>query len=325
MNKQLVFVAVAALLGTAAAGAQADTTLQFDAGQGAKNTVMIKNGMVRMVTSSPQGEQVSLYDSHKQTFTILDAQKHTYMVMDRQTVHEQARQFEQMRNQMMGQLQERMKQMPADQRQQMEEQMAKMGMGPSAQKQAPKFSTRKTGRKESVDEVSCEVYDSLRDGQPMGQACVASAQALGIPSQDYATLRQMFDFTQKMAAEFASSTGATPPNPLGAFDVANGLPVKISSPNGQTMTLTSVSSSPLSPEYFKIPAGFQKMDMSQMMSGSQQSGGQGSGGQPQGGGGYGGGQSGYPQQGGYGGGYRQQPGQGYGGQGGYPPQGGGYR
>jgi uncharacterized membrane protein YgcG len=300
MSNRVILVSVAAILGVATSTAVADTTLQFTTNQGDKpNWVMIKDGMVRMVSSSPQGEQVSIYDNNRKTFTVLDDKEKTYMVMDRNTVQEQAQSFKQMQQQMMAQMQERLKEMPAEERQQMEEQMAKYGFGTGAKKAPqPQFTTRKAGRTETVNGMQCEVYESLQDGKPVGQACVASIQSLGLSQADYNTLKGMFAFTRDMAAQFAAAAGGPmPPNPMSTFDNVEGLPIKVSGTGGEVMTLEGISHNSLSPNYFGIPVGYTRMDLSQPMGGPQgQGGSQGQGGGPSG-------QGGYPGQGGgYGGG-----------------------
>lgn len=292
MSNRVILVSVAAILGVATTMAVADTTLQFTTNQGGKpNWVMIKDGMVRMVSSSPQGEQISIYDNKRKAFTVLDDKKKTYMVMDRNTVQKQAQRFKQMQQQMMTQMQDRLKEMPAEQRQEMEQQMAKHGFGAGAKNAPqPQFSTHKTGRTETVDSLQCEVYESLQDGKPVGQACVASIQALGLSQADYNTLQGMFAFTRDMAAQFASAAGGPmPPNPMSTFDNVEGLPIKVSGTGGEVMTLEGISHDSLSPNYFGIPAGYSRMDMSQPMGGTQgQEGHQpGQGGYPGQGGGYG--------------------------------------
>lgn len=270
MRNTLLALGIAAATTLPAQRAAADTTLEFDAAQGGMNTVMVKDGRVSMATGNPPQAQISLYDSRAGTFTIVNPEQRTYMVLDNASIQAQAKQVQAMRQQMMAQVQERMKQMPPEQRQLMEQQMARMGMGPTAGTQpTPNFSTRKTGQTESINGIACEVYESYRDDQPVGKACVASAKALGVSEDDYRTLKNMFSFTQSMAKEFAASSGTpTPPNPLSVFDKTDGLPVKISGPSGNLMTLATVSNNAVSAENFQVPAGYRQTDLSQMMGGA---------------------------------------------------------
>jgi hypothetical protein len=297
MLKQLIGITTTALCGATVMSAHADSTLKFSTGAGAEpNTVMVSQGKVRMESVAPQGKSVVIFNDHQKHFISVNEQQKKYMLMDQNSIKEQVKMMKEMKKQWQTRMQEQMKKMSPEQRQQMEQQMAKMGTGPSqpGQPPAPKFTVKKTNKTENVSGVRCTVYESFRGSERLGDACIASPEALKLSKTDYQTLKGMFAFQRNMQKQFAMASGRpTAKNDMGMFDNIEGLAVKVTDNQGHVMTLASISHEPLAQALFKIPADFEKVDpIKQMQEGKP------------------GPQSGAPagQQRGYGGGYRgQQP------------------
>jgi hypothetical protein len=272
MLRPLIGIMTTALFGATVLSAHADSTLKFSTGTGTgaePNTVMVSQGKVRMESVTPQGKSVMIFDDSQKHFISFNEQEKKYMVMDQNSIKAQVEMMQEMKKQWQAKMQEQMKQMSPEQRQQMEQQMAKMGMGSSQPAQppaAPKLKITKTNRTENVSGVSCTVYESFRGSERMGEACIASPEALKLSKNDYQTLKGMFAFQRNMQKQFATASGRpTAQDEMGMFDNVEGLAVKITDNQGHTMTLGSISHEALAKEQFKIPAGFEKVDpMSQM-------------------------------------------------------------
>ncbi|MEN8131552.1 MAG: hypothetical protein ABFS45_15435 [Pseudomonadota bacterium] len=241
----------------------ADTTLKYTTDEGGKpNTVMVSGAMVRTESNYRRGKNMSFYDNRSKTLTIIDDQQKTYIVMNNITIKEQAKRMQAMQQQMLTQMQEQLKDLPQNQRRQMEEQMAKMGMGqPSANQPPPKFSTQRTHRSENVNGIGCVIYESYQNKQKIGDACIAEAQALKISKSDYQTLQGMFSFLRHLTRQFTMGTPGGG-SEIGMFDNVQGLPVKVTSTQGEVMTLSGISTQGLAAELFKIPDGYKSADMS---------------------------------------------------------------
>lgn len=242
----------------------ADVTLKYTTGEGGEpNTVMVSGAMVRTESSYRQGKSMSLYDNRNKTLTIINDQKKTYIVMNDNTIKEQAKRMQSMQKQMMTKMQEQLKDMPQNQRRQLEEQMAKMGMDhPSANKLPPKFSTKRTHRSENINGIGCVIYESYQNNQKMGDACIAEAQALKISKADYQTLQGMFSFLRQMTRQFTMGAPGGG-SEMGMFDNVQGLPVKVTSTEGEVMTLSGISTQGLAAELFKMPDGYKPADMTE--------------------------------------------------------------
>ncbi len=241
-----------ALILLAAPLAQADTTLTYQSQPSGSNTVMIRDGMVRMVTPQPQGggKTVSIYDGQKNRFIVIDERQHRYMTMDKAKLAEQAKRMEQMRTQMMAQMREQMKDMPAEQRKMIEQQMARFAAGKN--RPEPKVEVRKTGQTQTVNGFRCEMYQSFIDGKPAGEACIADPKQLGVPRADYQAMKNMFAFMADMAQTLSGNQSSGPQG----FEEVPGLPVLTRDPNGGVMELKRVETRPLDPKLFQIPAGY---------------------------------------------------------------------
>jgi hypothetical protein len=290
MLRQLIGITTTALFGATIMSAHADSTLKFSTGTGAEpNTVMVSQGKVRMESVTPQGKSVVIFNDNQKHFMSLNEQEKKYMLMDQNTIKEQVRMMKEMKKQWQAKMQEQMKQMSPEQRQQMEQQMAKMGAGPSqpGQPPAPKFTVNKTNRTENVSGVRCTVYESFRGSERLGDACIASPEALKLPKTDYQTLKGMFAFQRNMQKQFATASGRpTAQNDMGMFDNVEGLAVKVTDNQGHIMTLASISHEPLAQKLFSIPADFEKVDpIKQMQEGKKPGPGGAPAGQPRGDGG----------------------------------------
>ncbi len=254
MSTKTAAVCGALILFAGAGAALADATLTYQSPRTGSSTVMIHNGMVRMTTPQPGGggSSVSIFDSHKGRFIVLDEARRSYIAMDKATISEQAKRMKEMQAQMMAQMRERMKDMPAEQRQMMEQQMAQFEEGRS--RPMPKVEIRKTGKTEVVNGFRCTVYQSYIDGKPASEACVADPKSLGLSPQDYQAIKDMFAFMADMAQTVSGSQGRTPQG----FEEVPGLPVRTRAPGGETMELKRVETRPLDDQLFRIPAGYQK-------------------------------------------------------------------
>ncbi len=263
MSKMVIRNLMIIVLCVATTCAVADSTLKFRTRNNADtNAVMIRGDKVRMESATSEGAQISIYSSKNKTFTVLNKEQKSYIVMDQNSVKEQAIRIKDTQQRLMAQMREQMRNMPPEQRKMVEQKMAELSSMDTGKMKPSTFSARKTGNTKRIGGIECDVYQSYRDGRPLGDACIANRKALNLSESDYTTLRGMFAFLREMRMQFASGSGvATPETEMGLFEDIDGLPVKVTSTSGEQMTLEEVSDKALSPELFEIPAGFKKVDM----------------------------------------------------------------
>ncbi len=122
---------------------------------------------------------------------------------------------------------------------------------------APQMATRPTEQRQQINGIACRVYEVLRDGQVVGQLCLAQADDLsGLSPAEYNSLMALNAFNRRMAKV------AQPQTDFGmqGLEMA-GIPVRVVGPDGKpVMELTRVSHQALSADLFTVPQGYRQFD-----------------------------------------------------------------
>lgn len=220
--------------------AQADSTLNFIAPGNVQIPTSVNDQFVRMQMSASEWV---LYDVTKDAVSIVDDNKKEYSVIDKATISQLTTQFATQRSELEAML----KTMPAEQRKQMEQMMAEVL---SAEKFNP---TLKNGKgTQTVSGFECQPKDVYVNGEHKQRVCVVEADKLGISPAEWTTMTGLFDMFSKMPA------GPKQPS----LDQFGGVPVQISSPNGDVQqTLASVSHESVSADRFKVPAKYFRREL----------------------------------------------------------------
>ncbi|MFK8014377.1 MAG: DUF4412 domain-containing protein [Gammaproteobacteria bacterium] len=236
----------------AANTAIADTELtmaQSDGGDDASTTVIsVQKGKVAF---SEDGIVQSIYDSANGAFTQIDHAGKGYMVMDSESMGQMADQV----SDMVKQFEAQMANMPPEQREAMMK-MIPADMRAKLSGSAPKktVSVEWTGDSDKVAGYKCKIASvTLPDGD-RSTACVAKADALGIPGSDYDAMAAMLETMQELASRF----GVAPDMP--SAKQMGGVPIRMTG-SEQAMELQSVSTDELSSAIFEVPAGYRKRSM----------------------------------------------------------------
>jgi hypothetical protein len=322
MSKTVNSIPILLLLSFTATSGFADVTLKYSSKTtGQPNTVMVSGVMVRTESINSQGKNMSIYDNRKKTLTLINNEQKTYVVVDSAVIEKQAKRIHERQKKIMEEVHQQLQTMSPEQRKLTEQKMAEQGVEGVKPKQAPsRISTNRTGRLETLNGIPCVVYETFRNEEKIGEACIAGPDALKISHADYQTLQGLFTFLRSMTKQFAAGAyGAG--NEMSMFDNVEGLPVKMANTQGDTIILEDVADKVLSAEQFSVPSDYTladlsdpgKMDNSQGPTNSSPSGKHT---QPPPGatGGYGSSQGGYRRphgQGGYDGSYPSPPPQGY--------------
>lgn len=162
-------------------------------------------------------------------------------------------------------MQEKMKSLPPEQRARIEAMMAQQGGAPGAPPPASSRNLKfdKTGEKKTVSGFACEVYRVTNDGRPVEEDCIASFGAATLTKEDG-------DAFKRVAEMFKGARG--PASQIERWDDYPGFPIVRAKlgPDGKvvhTTTVKSIKHDALSPDLFKVPAGFTKSAMGPGMMG----------------------------------------------------------
>lgn len=251
MQRVLIFTCLlAGGLFTARAGA--DTTIEFAVKQSPTaaaqtQSVYIKDGMLMVKAAGGDPTADLLFDENTGVMTIINHQDKTFMRLDENRIGEMTQQAESMMTAVQQQMAQQMANMPPEQAARMREMMGNMGMGgmgaPPPPPEPSKLVKKGAGKISGID---CQKMDVVKGSRRVAEICVASPDSAGIPGQDYAVIKAMQGFGERVAEKtsgFLSRFGSEMPE-FGGMQV-DGVPlsmVDLSSETQTSMTVTRIDS-----------------------------------------------------------------------------------
>lgn len=257
MNR--IAIAIAALGLITSTAVNADTRMTFSTSQGEVSQFSIKGDRIRM-EGGDEGNVVTLFDASSKRLTVIESSERSYYHMDAETMKRQSEQMSEQMQQIRKQMEEQMENMPEEQREMMREQMEQMMPEGAGQQEEPaNLRIERRGRHASVAGIRCEKITVHADNKPIHQACVATADNLGMPRSDMSTLRSLFAMLDEMAVGFGGGSAARAParvvNELG------GVPIQAEDlEGGASWTLQDVRSDTVEASDFEIPGGYREVD-----------------------------------------------------------------
>lgn len=232
--------------------AQADVVLEYQQGQ-SSHRIVVAGEKVRM--DSPKGDGYMIYDAAKSAMYMVTPRRKEYMVMDAQAMEKMSG----MMNAAMQQMEAQLAQLPPAQREQMRQMMGgMMGM----QKKPVQVEMNATGEQGRGKLGRCEWYQMKVNGKPVQTACLADADAVGVPADDLAALQGMFAFLKEMLSKVPMIKAED--MAVGVFD-EDKLPIIHRNRMGQNDgELVKVSQGEVDAGLFVIPAGYRQRTMDEM-------------------------------------------------------------
>jgi|RhiMethySRZTD1v2_1073278.scaffolds.fasta_scaffold84547_2 hypothetical protein len=210
------------------------------------------------IASSAGRKQAVVFDGSAQVMRMIDDDGKTYTEMTKGDL-------DRVRGQMdgaMAQMQERMKNMPPEQRARMEAMMKGRGAAMPGTAAGPPTEYKKIGT-DKVGKWTCDKYEGTKSGEKVSEVCTVAPAALGFTPADFEVTRQLAEFFRSMmpqAADGLFSIGSATPNP----NSFSGVPVRfVSLRNGAVQTVSEVTEASRQnfPEtLFQVPAGYQKRE-----------------------------------------------------------------
>lgn len=108
-----------------------------------------------------------------------------------------------------------------------------------------------TGNKDTVAGIRCNIVNEIENEKPVAEHCMASASALGMSQREMITMARLVDFSRQW----------TDPDWIATQSNEQFVSIR-SRPAGESATFQLKSVSHLTPpsDYFRVPAGYQKLD-----------------------------------------------------------------
>jgi len=254
-------LAVASLCISVSAASLADTRLAIkntEAGEESQiQAVMITHGKVRMEQGALD-DTVLLYHQANNTFYAIQPSQKSFMELDPVKAGELMDQASQMQQQMMAQLQERLKDLPEDQRRQMMEMMQRSGQPmPGMPEEPVRYEPRRES--DSVGGFNCSWVDAFQGERKVRELCLADPGSMGMPSGDKDTMLAMQSSMQALAKRLGSA---------GMFqdDMPDGFPVHVRHYDAggglsSEQQVQGVSFDSIDAGLFEVPAGYKKQEL----------------------------------------------------------------
>jgi len=209
-------------------------------------------------------KQGIVYLGDAKVMRMIDYGNKTYREMTEQDFQRLGDSMKQMR-QMMD---EKLKNMPPQQRQMIEQMMKqKMGAMPGAGAPAPVVYT-KVASGQRIGQWTCDQYDGVREGQKVWEVCAVDFAQFGVQPSDMRVFQQMAEMFKSLMPQ-----GMDEMFKVGFDEQQNeqgfkGVPVhRVSFRNGapdQQFDITEVTRQDIDDALFEVPAGFKKVAMPQM-------------------------------------------------------------
>ena len=197
-----------------------------------------------------------IFRGDKGLLWIIDDAKKSYQEVDKATIDQMAEQMAGARSRM----QERLAQLPPEQRAQAEAMMKKYNSAPNTSR----VDYRKMGQTRVINGQLCTLYDHYSGKELEAHLWVAPYSALRLSPSDGAVFQKMGEFTEKLTTSIGGSRKQDyiPMHELGGIplftqNVSNG---KVTAES----QVESVSRAPILPGSFDLPAGYKAQPMPEL-------------------------------------------------------------
>ncbi|AGA34606.1 hypothetical protein TVNIR_2969 [Thioalkalivibrio nitratireducens DSM 14787] len=233
--------------------ASADAVLRFVDSHGEHSQMLVKAPYARMdIVNGGSGHTgYMLFYAEDRSLYVVDDGSGTYMPLNEDVIDAQKRAMDEMIDGMRSRIQ----QLPPEARAEMERQF---GIGVDA---GPvEVSAQPTGREQDLNGLRCQEKEILVAGRVQHVACVADAETLGLSPVDFETIsalmERLFDLSKRALDAGGPIAMAMGSNVIPRLD---GVPLTVRDVrDGVTTRLTGISTDPISPELFRVPASYRE-------------------------------------------------------------------
>jgi hypothetical protein len=275
MNLRIAVLTIATL-GMTASNAVAGVILTAKGGQRKgqeESTLYFEGNKMRIEGTGSDQESILIYDGDTQRMIAIEPKKKTFTEMTPESLKAATSDAQKKMQESMSkmspeqrkQMDAAMAQMDPEQRKRMQEMMS--GKMPSQDPKSdaePPAKWERTGTTQTVAGYACEGFKQVKKGKVKATGCYIPWNAGALTKADIAPLTKMQEFMAQ-----AGWTGMTRHGVLEELRNAPGFPgiwenVGDDGKPYDNQTLTSIKRGSVSADKFRPPAGFSKVDMSQL-------------------------------------------------------------
>ena len=184
--------------------AQMEST-RIETGEVTHDEILLDADRLRVNSTSKDSNRSFMYltDGGRERIVLLDKNRNEYREMDKQSIDQASQQLQGV----MAQMQEKMKNMPPEQREMMEK-MMKGKMGQAAGRGAAPIRTVYTAKGSgSVNGYSCTRYEGVRGTEKVAEVCAAKPSDLRVSASDFQVFEKMKEFSASMQTAFLNAVG----------------------------------------------------------------------------------------------------------------------
>lgn len=247
--------------GTAAV--HADSALQYRLnGQEDIQPILIKGGKVLIPGLEGAGHHRDLlYDSGRSEAVLIDHKAHTYVKVNKETIERVSRQSEPLQPLLAG-LGSQLKKLTPEQRAKWQGMLGGIDLDKlaAATQASSPMRLAKDGAPRKVGSFTCDPVMVLRGKDKVAEVCLSQADVVGLTADDYATLRSMLDFAQRVAKKTQGLSGLMGFSiPMVSVQDLPGVPVEIRSMgtrHTEKAQLASVDPSGSAAVAMTVPEGY---------------------------------------------------------------------
>lgn len=263
------FAKLSCLLGVlAAAGAHADSALQYRLnGQPDTHLILVKDGKVLIPNlDGADHHRDLLFDRSLREAILIDHKTQTYVKVNKQAIEKISRQTEPLQPLLAG-LGSQLKNLTPEQRAKWQGMLGGIDLDKfvaATQTRTPMLLS-KQGPARTVGSYTCTPVTVQRGKDKVAEVCLSDAHALGLAEDDYATLRSLLDFAERVAKKtqgLSSLMGFS--IPVVEVESMPGIPVEIRSigrKHSEQAQLASVGQPGDATVALTVPEGYRGEDL----------------------------------------------------------------
>lgn len=261
MRYRLLALSMLALISSPTA-VYAESALQYRLkGRDTLQKILVKEGRVLIPGLDADSRRDFLFDRDRSQAAVIDHGAQSFITVDDKAIERLRRQSEPLQPLLAG-LGAQLKNLTPEQRAKWQGMLGGIDLervASASTKTAPAHLARGT-KHQKVGAFECERMTVLSGSKKLAEVCVSQAESLGLPEDDYVTLRSLFDFAQTMAAKTQGLSGLMGWSvPVIQVNEIPGVPVEIRGFNklkNESLSLASIDTSKTDDHSMNIPPGY---------------------------------------------------------------------
>lgn len=234
------------------------------AGSSTVQPIVIKEGRVLIPGLDATDHRDLLFDRSRDQAVVIDHKTQTFVTVDDQAIDRLSRQSEPLQPLIAG-IGAQLGKLSSEQRAKWQSMLGGVDLEKVANIANSSHAPTRVAKGERhfrVGAYDCDRLTVLTGKKKLAELCVSQADTLGLSAEDYATIRALFDFAQRLALKtrgFSSLMGWS--IPVVSIEDIPGVPVEIRDLSGQhhaTLSLASIEPAVQAADTMNIPEGYRR-------------------------------------------------------------------